>query len=90
MSMAVEHDGTTGRSVYSMCTVNPSKVQGRFDEDSLHSVDRAISRQSGWLFEVANYNVADMQYICAGHVRALAALTEVLKLGGRWGVELHR
>ncbi|EOD49993.1 putative fatty acid synthase subunit beta dehydratase protein [Neofusicoccum parvum UCRNP2] len=73
----------TGRSAYSMCAVNPSKVCARrsFGERALADVVAAVGEASGadpWLLEIVNYNIRELQYICAGDVRALAALTEVL------------
>lgn len=87
MQMAVTRS-TSGRSAYSMCAVNPSKVCARrsFGERGLADVVAAIVDASGgpdddddgWLLEIVNYNIRDLQYICAGDVRALACLTEVL------------
>lgn len=81
MQMAVARDERSGRSDFSMCAINPSKVskgKDRFDEQALKRVVEAIVSESGWLLEVVNYNIAGMQYICAGHVRALACVTAVL------------
>ncbi|KAF9636547.1 hypothetical protein BFW01_g7443 [Lasiodiplodia theobromae] len=83
MQMAVTRSAS-GRSAYSMCAVNPSKVCARqsFGERGLADVVAAIVDASGpddaWLLEIVNYNIRDLQYICAGDVRALACLTEVL------------
>lgn len=82
MQMAVSRSAS-GRSAYSMCAVNPAKVCARrsFGEQGLAAVVAAISAASGseaWLLEIVNYNIRDLQYICAGDVRALASLTEVL------------
>ena len=79
MQLAVARDAASGRSAFSMCAVNPSKVGRGFDEAALERVVAAVAAHSpGWLLEVVNYNVRDMQYICAGHTRALACLTAVL------------
>lgn len=81
MQMAVARDAS-GRSAYSMCAVNPSKVCSRrsFSETSLRDVVAAIEDACGreWLLEIVNYNIKDQQYICAGDVRALASLTDIL------------
>ncbi|EKG18861.1 hypothetical protein MPH_03877 [Macrophomina phaseolina MS6] len=81
MQMAVTRDAS-GRSAYSMCAVNPSKVCSRrsFDETSLREVVAAIvdASEGEWLLEIVNYNIKDLQYICAGDVRALASLTDIL------------
>lgn len=80
MQLVVERDEVSGRSEFSMCAINPSKVneKGLFDESALELLVAAISAESGWLLEVVNYNIANIQYVCAGHVRALACITNVI------------
>ena len=76
MQVAVERD-ETGRSNYSMCAVNPSRISKTFNEQALQYVVENISGETGWLLEIVNYNVANMQYVCAGDLRALDCLTNV-------------
>lgn len=67
MQVAVERD-EQGRSNYSMCAVNPSRISKTFNEQALQYVVENISEETGWLLEIVNYNVANMQYVCAGDV----------------------
>lgn len=67
MQVAVERDDQ-GRSNYSMCAVNPSRISKTFNEQALQYVVGNISEQTGWLVEIVNYNVANMQYVAAGDV----------------------
>ncbi len=67
MQVAVERDAT-GRSNYSMCAVNPSRISKTFNEQALQYVVENISEETGWLLEIVNYNVANIQYVCAGDV----------------------
>ncbi|KAI9367410.1 acyl transferase domain-containing protein [Aspergillus egyptiacus] len=77
MQVAVERD-EQGRSNYSMCAVNPSRISKTFNEQALQYVVENISEQTGWLLEIVNYNVANMQYVAAGDLRALDTLTNLL------------
>ena len=77
MQVAVERD-EQGRSNYSMCAVNPSRISKTFTEQALQYVVENISEQTGWLLEIVNYNVANMQYVAAGDLRALDCLANVL------------
>ncbi|OAX82726.1 hypothetical protein ACJ72_02921 [Emergomyces africanus] len=79
MQVAVERD-ELGRSNYSMCAVNPSRISKTFNEQALQYVVENIAEQTGWLLEIVNYNIANMQYVCAGDLRALDTLTNVLNL----------
>jgi fatty acid synthase subunit beta len=76
MQVAVERDAS-GRSNYSMCAVNPSRISKTFNEQALQYVVENISEETGWLLEIVNYNIANMQYVCAGDLRALDTLTGV-------------
>lgn len=67
MQVAVERDAA-GRSNYSMCAVNPSRISKTFNEQALQYVVENIAEETGWLLEIVNYNVANMQYVCAGDV----------------------
>ncbi|KAL8382560.1 hypothetical protein RB595_006371 [Gaeumannomyces hyphopodioides] len=77
MQVAVERDAS-GRSNYSMCAVNPSRISRTFNEEALRFVVGNIAEETGWLLEIVNYNIANMQYVCAGDLRALDTLTGVL------------
>lgn len=76
MQVAVERDAS-GRSNYSMCAVNPSRISKTFNEEALQYVVGNIAEHTGWLLEIVNYNIANMQYVCAGDLRALDTLTGV-------------
>ncbi|KAL2153788.1 hypothetical protein VTH82DRAFT_4943 [Thermothelomyces myriococcoides] len=76
MQVAVERD-ETGRSNYSMCAVNPSRISKTFNEEALRFVVNNVAETTGWLLEIVNYNIANMQYVCAGDLRALDTLTGV-------------
>ncbi|PLN75314.1 fatty acid synthase beta subunit dehydratase [Aspergillus taichungensis] len=77
MQVAVDRD-EQGRSNYSMCAVNPSRISRTFNEQALQYVVENISEQTGWLLEIVNYNVANMQYVAAGDLRALDCLGNLL------------
>ncbi|CEJ80347.1 Putative Fatty acid synthase beta subunit dehydratase [[Torrubiella] hemipterigena] len=82
MQVAVERDAA-GRSNYSMCAVNPSRISKTFNEEALQFVVNNIAEETGWLVEIVNYNIANMQYVCAGDLRALdtlAGVTNFLKM----------
>ncbi|KAK4456910.1 putative fatty acid synthase subunit beta [Cladorrhinum samala] len=76
MQVAVERD-ESGRSNYSMCAVNPSRISKTFNEEALRFVVSTIAETTGWLVEIVNFNIANMQYVCAGDLRALDTLTGV-------------
>ncbi|KAK5135240.1 hypothetical protein LTR08_005490 [Meristemomyces frigidus] len=76
MQVAVERD-EAGRSNYSMAAVNPSRISKTFNEQALQYVVENIAETTGWLLEIVNLNVANMQYVCAGDLRALDTLTGV-------------
>jgi fatty acid synthase subunit beta, fungi type len=79
MQVAVERD-EQGRSNYSMCAVNPSRISKTFNEQALQFVVKNIAESTGWLVEIVNFNVANMQYVCAGDLRALDCMTNVLNV----------
>jgi len=76
MQVAVERD-ETGRSNYGMCAINPSRISKTFNEQALQYVVENVSEETGWLLEIVNYNIANMQYVAAGDLRALDCLTNV-------------
>jgi fatty acid synthase subunit beta len=77
MQVAVERD-EEGRSNYSMCAVNPSRIGKTFTEQALQYVVENIAETTTWLLEIVNYNIANMQYVAAGDLRALDCLANVL------------
>lgn len=79
MQVAVERDAQ-GRSNYSMCAVNPSRISKTFNEAALRFLVNSIADETGWLLEIVNYNIANAQYVCAGDLRALDTLSTVTNL----------
>ena len=79
MQVAVPRDAL-GRSNYGMCAVNPSRVGPTFTDAALRYVVDHISKQTGWLLEIVNYNVENQQYVTAGDLRALDTLTNTLNV----------
>ncbi|KAB8339215.1 hypothetical protein FH972_022149 [Carpinus fangiana] len=77
MQVAVERD-EQGRSNYSMCAVNPSRISKTFNESALQFVVENIFETTDWLLEIVNLNVFNQQYVCAGDLRALDCLTNVM------------
>ncbi|KAI1448753.1 acyl transferase [Annulohypoxylon stygium] len=77
MQVAVERD-EAGRSDYSMSAVDPSRISPRFSEQALKCVVKMISEVTGSFLEIVNYNVQNMQYVCAGDLRGLDVLGGVL------------
>lgn len=77
MQVAMERD-QEGRTAFSMVAVNPSRVNKTFDQDSLKAVVKKISEETDILLEIVNFNVHRRQYVCAGHLRALWTMTQVL------------
>ncbi|KAH8590940.1 acyl transferase domain-containing protein [Bisporella sp. PMI_857] len=75
MQLNVDRDAN-GRSEYSMCAINPSKIP-TCDETALRDMVDRIGEQTGWLVEIVNFNIRDMQYICAGEIRALSLITDL-------------
>lgn len=83
MQSCVKRD-EKGRSDYSMLSVDPSRVSAGelkhgtfsepcllfivFTEMQLSHIVKYISETSGLLLEIVNYNIAQQQYVCAGHV----------------------
>ncbi|CAK40114.1 uncharacterized protein An09g01750, partial [Aspergillus niger] len=77
MQMAVERD-EQGRSNFSMCAVDPSRLSKSFNEARLQYLVSLIAKETGWLLEIVNYNVANSQYVCAGDLRALDTLSSLI------------
>lgn len=76
MQVAVERD-EAGRSNYAMCAINPSRISKTFNQQALQYVIENIAETTGWLLEIVNLNVENLQYVCAGDLRALDTLTNV-------------
>ncbi|KAF8577776.1 fatty acid synthase [Ramaria rubella] len=77
MQRAVERDAQN-RSNYAMCAVNPGRISKTFNEAALREVVDCIATKGNILLEIVNYNVEGQQYVCAGELAALQALTNVL------------
>ncbi|KAJ3540249.1 hypothetical protein NM688_g6254 [Phlebia brevispora] len=77
MQRAVERD-SQNRSNYAMCAVNPGRVSKTFNDAALREVVDNIANRTGCLLEIVNFNVEGQQYVCAGELVALQALTNVL------------
>ncbi len=77
MQVAVERN-EAGRSNYSMCAVNPSRVGDGFSEGMLQRVVETIVEITGLFLEIVNYNVRNMQYVCAGDLQGLDVLMGVM------------
>ncbi|KAA1467738.1 fatty acid synthase [Dentipellis sp. KUC8613] len=77
MQRAVERDAQN-RSNYAMCAVNPSRISKTFNDAALREVVDTIAHRSDCLLEIVNFNVEGQQYVCAGELVALQALTNVL------------
>lgn len=79
MQVAVPRD-ELGRSNYGMVAVNPSRVSRTFDDRALRLVVNEVGKETKWLTEIVNYNVANQQYVVAGDLRGLDTLTNVLNV----------
>ncbi|KAJ5770018.1 uncharacterized protein N7511_002069 [Penicillium nucicola] len=77
MQNAVQQD-SQGATQYSMCAVNPTRVSKTFTQNDLTWCVAEIARQTGGLLEIVNYNVSHLQYVCAGDLRGLATLTQLM------------
>ena len=77
MQVAMERD-QEGRTEFSMLAANPSRVSKYFDQDSLAKIVKLVSNENGTLLEIVNFNVRGRQYVCAGHLKALWTMTQVL------------
>eukprot|EP01127_Copromyxa_protea_P004216 TRINITY_DN14111_c0_g1_i1.p1 TRINITY_DN14111_c0_g1~~TRINITY_DN14111_c0_g1_i1.p1 ORF type:complete len:3881 (+),score=986.19 TRINITY_DN14111_c0_g1_i1:27-11669(+) len=77
MQVAVKRD-ESGRSQYGMVAVNPTRVSPTFDDKLLRRLIVIIGDVSQLLIEIVNYNVENWQYVVAGDITALDALSSVL------------
>lgn len=87
MRLVVQRD-ENGHSPYAMVAINPSKVSSCFTEDHLHAAVGAVKEATGQLLEVVNYNISNLQYVCAGTRTALKHLIDVLRLASSDGLEI--
>ncbi|TAQ84673.1 hypothetical protein B7494_g7011 [Chlorociboria aeruginascens] len=67
-----------GRTDFSMVAVNPSRVGKDFTQPQFEALVSQIANENALLLEIVNYNIEGQQYVCAGHLRCLWVLTEVL------------
>ena len=77
MQAAIERDAD-GRTCFSMVAVNPSRVSKTFDQKCLEQVVEMIAKETETLLQIVNLNVDGRQYVCAGHLRALWTMRQVL------------
>jgi len=89
MQRAVQRDAE-GKSQYAMMAANPSRVGKTFSEEALREIVDQISQQKSILVQIVNLNVANQQYVCAGELRALATLTNVLNLLKAQKIDLEK
>ena len=82
MQGAVPRDAS-GRSEFGMVACNPSRVGPFFSEAAMHALVGAIAQHSKCLLEVVNFNVADRQYVVAGHLTALDIMSQALTIARR-------
>lgn len=87
MRLVVERD-ENGRSPYAMVAINPSKISFSFTEDDLHAAVDAVRKGTGQLLEVVNYNIVNLQYVCAGTRKALRHLIDVLSIASSKNLEV--
>ncbi|KAI9178750.1 fatty acid synthase alpha subunit Lsd1 [Blastocladiella emersonii ATCC 22665] len=72
-----------GSSNYGMCAVNPARVHKFFKEKDLEDLVAHVRGVTGSLLEIVNYNVDGWQYVVAGDLQGLNALTLVLNAVAR-------
>nr|QOV03397.1 SpofasB [Hypomontagnella monticulosa] len=77
MQFAIPRDAD-GQTGYAMMAANPGRVGKHFDDSALRALVRHIAQESEELLEIVNFNIEGDQYVCAGHVRNLHCLTEIL------------
>ncbi|KAJ2994096.1 hypothetical protein NUW58_g1648 [Xylaria curta] len=77
MQFAIPRD-IDGRTGYGMMAANPGRVGQHFGVGALKTLVNHIAQESGELLEIVNLNVEGDQYVCAGHIRNLSCLTEIL------------
>ncbi|EPQ27448.1 uncharacterized protein PFL1_04986 [Pseudozyma flocculosa PF-1] len=82
MQNCVTRDPVTGASSYGMMACNPIRVLGdvtpAFAGQALAEIVDSVTKESGLLCQIVNYNVAGQQYVVAGDNVALLTLGNVL------------
>ncbi|KAL2864066.1 acyl transferase domain-containing protein [Aspergillus lucknowensis] len=76
MQKSIELD-RSGRD-YSMVAANPSRVSKNLSESDLCAIVSSVEAATGGLCEIVNFNVESTQYVCAGDLRSLDCLSNVL------------
>jgi fatty acid synthase subunit beta len=71
-----------------MLAVNTSRICPECNEASLQWLFTQIAQATGFLLEIVNYNIVDMQYICAGDIRALEVLSNICNKIKKQGIML--
>ena len=80
MQNAVPRDAS-GRSNYAMVAANPSRVSSSFLPEMLEEVVSAVGSQDhSPLIQIVNWNVRGYQYVVAGELIALDALSNALTM----------
>ena len=79
-SMVAVNPSRVGKSEYLPSTTFDwmLNINEDFTEDNLNLLVRQIASNSGLLLEVFNYNVEQLQYVCAGHVSTLAGFPSAI------------
>ncbi|KAF9776597.1 hypothetical protein IL306_005195 [Fusarium sp. DS 682] len=57
---------------------DPQLTSAGLDEKQMEFVVKTIADETGLLLEIVNYNIRGQQYVCAGNVRSLRCLDELL------------
>ncbi|KAI9179811.1 fatty acid synthase alpha subunit Lsd1, partial [Blastocladiella emersonii ATCC 22665] len=84
--MTMEHAvvrAANGSSNFGMCAVNLARVHKFFKEKDLEDLVAHVRGVTGSLLEIVNYNVDGWQYVVAGDLQGLNALTLVLNAVAR-------
>lgn len=77
MQRAVQRDAE-GRSQYGMMACNPSRIGPSFSDVAFGEVVESVSRESGRLLQIVNYNVQGQQLVIAGELITLLTIGNVL------------
>ncbi|EED22654.1 fatty acid synthase subunit beta, putative [Talaromyces stipitatus ATCC 10500] len=77
LQFAMERD-SEGETNYGMVAANPQRIGKFFNESSLRQIVHMIAMQSGELIETVNLNVENEQYVCAGTLKNLYVLENIL------------
>ncbi|KAF7587174.1 hypothetical protein BBP40_007637 [Aspergillus hancockii] len=70
--------GQHGETNFGMVAANPQRIGKWCNEKSLDCVVKMIATESQSLLEIVNFNVNGEQYVCAGSLKSLHVLGEVL------------